>query len=104
MRYVGKLLTFAETQGITLTGGELYRTPEQAQYNATHGLGISTSLHRDRLAIDLNVFKNSWLSKEFDDYLPLGLFWENLADDAAWGGRFQKPDVYHFSVKHQGRR
>ena len=104
VRYVGRLITFSVNAGYDLTFGECYRTPQQAQWNAEHGLGIANSLHTERLAIDLNLFRNGDLVTGVSDYQPLGEFWESLSTDCAWGGRFAKPDQYHFSIAHDGRR
>src|SRR5690606_13759772 len=55
---VAKLIEYAYSQGYELSFGEAYRTPEQAKANAKSGKGIANSLHCDRLAIDLNLFKD----------------------------------------------
>lgn len=47
---------------------------------------IENSFHYDRLAIDLNLFKDGKWLKKTKDHLPLGLFWESLG--GSWGGRF----------------
>jgi hypothetical protein len=103
VRYVGRLIQFATDSGYELTAGEFYRTPEQEAYNAAHGLGIAASLHTLRLAVDFNLFKDGVLCNHVADFEPLGIYWENLATDCAWGGRFHtRPDPYHFSLAHNG--
>lgn len=99
---VAKLIEYAYAQGYELTAGELYRTPEQAALNAKSGAGIAHSLHTQRLAIDLQLFKNGVYITDSADYEPLGVFWEELDPDACWGGRFSKPDGNHFSLTFGG--
>lgn len=99
---VAKLIDFAYAQGYELTAGELYRTPEQAALNAQKGSGIAHSLHTQRLAVDLQLFKEGTYLTDSAAYEPLGVFWESLDSDACWGGRFSKPDGNHFSLKWEG--
>lgn len=99
---VAKLIDFAYAQGFELTAGELYRTPEQAALNAKTGAGIAHSLHTQRLAVDLQLFKDGVYLTDSAAYEPLGIFWEGLDPDACWGGRFSKPDGNHFSLTWQG--
>ena len=108
VRLVAQLIEYASRHGYTLTFGEAYRTPEQAAWNAAHGLGIAASLHTKRLAIDLNLFdvQGVYLTKT-ESYLPLGIWWEAQSTPdytCAWGGRFTKADGNHFSLEHRGIR
>jgi hypothetical protein len=105
VRYVGRLIQFATDSGYELTAGEFYRTPTEAALNAQQGDGIRNSLHTIRLAVDFNLFKAGVLCNDVASFEPLGIFWENLATDCAWGGRFhERPDPYHFSISHNGVR
>lgn len=100
-RLVGLLIEYAYANGYELTFGEAYRTPEQAALNAKTGKGIANSLHIDRLAVDFNLFRNGkWLNSS-EDHKPLGEYWESLAPDCVWGGRFG--DGNHYSIRHNGR-
>lgn len=126
---VGKLLVWCwETQHL-VTLGEAYRSDEQAELNAMGGAnrqraadlialqfpdlaakirnnagnGIRTSLHGDRLAIDLQLFDvlgNYQTSVEA--YRLLGAYWRSLG--GAWGGDFSSPDPGHFSLAFGGRK
>lgn len=89
--------------GVTL--GEAYRTKEQAQRYASEGKGISDSLHTDRLAIDLNLFRGRQFLTNTEDYREAGELWESYSTDefqCHWGGHFG--DGNHFSVGHDGRK
>jgi hypothetical protein len=89
--------------------GECYRTPQQAAWNAAHGLGISRSLHTERLAVDLQCYRQfsgawRWLSVGNEpEYAALGAYWQTLDPLCAWGGTFTKRDPGHFSLRHDGR-
>tara|TARA_R110000868_G_scaffold20415_4_gene86417 strand:+ start:4127 stop:4471 length:345 start_codon:yes stop_codon:yes gene_type:complete len=102
-RLIGKLIEYAYNTGYELTFGDAYRSPEQAKLNAAAGKGIVNSLHCERLAIDLNLFRNGKYLTDSADYKLLGEYWESLGPDCAWGGRFSKPDGNHFSIRHAGR-
>jgi hypothetical protein len=98
------LITKAFELGFEVVGAEWYRTPEQAALNAKTGSGIVNSLHCDRLAIDLLLFRAGTFLGMTENYRELGEYWESLAPDHAWGGRFERADGDHFSLMHNGRR
>lgn len=103
VRLVGLLIEYAYAHGYELTFGEAWRTPEQAALNAQSGKGISNSLHIDRLAIDFNLFSNGKFLTDSESHRQLGEYWESLAPDCVWGGRFKRPDGNHYSIRHNGR-
>ena len=108
MRCFSKLLNWGQANGYEFTGGQLKRTQEEADTNAASGAGISNSLHRISLAVDLNIFKAGEWINTLDGYRPLGEFWKTLDPAACWGGDFRnskglpKPDADHFSISYQG--
>lgn len=85
------LIIYAFFKGYKLTFGDAYRYPEIPY-------GNPRSLHKRRLAVDFNVFKNGVYLKEGSQFADLGLFWEFLG--GSWGGRFD--DENHFSLEHNG--
>lgn len=99
---VALLLQWVVTNGLQCTFGECYRTPEQAALNAQHGSGITNSLHCERLAVDLNLFRDGVYLTDSAEYEAAGVYWESLG--GSWGGRFSKPDGNHFSLEWQGVR
>ena len=103
VRDVVKLLDHAHKLGYDLTFGETYRTPEQAEINARRGTGIRMSLHTQRLAIDINLFRAGVYLDMTDHHKGLGTFWKSLGPDHRWGGDFRKPDGNHYSIEHGGR-
>lgn len=90
---VALLILHAEALGYEVTFGDAYRD-ERVQY------GNPKSLHRKRLAVDLNLFRdNEYLSKN-EDHQPLGEYWESIG--GSWGGRFG--DGNHYSLEDDGMK
>jgi hypothetical protein len=108
-RSVPLLLQYMTALGYEYTLGEAWRTQAQANANAASGAGISNSLHIDRLAIDINLFKDGEFLTDGVDHARPGAFWKSLASDHAWGGDFKdargnpKPDPNHYSLRYGGR-
>lgn len=102
---VARLILHAQSLDYGLTFGEAWRTPEMAAIYAKRGTGSKTSLHLDRLAVDLNLFQDGqWLTTTLA-HEPLGLWWEAQSTptlQCCWGGRFN--DANHYSVAHGGRK
>jgi hypothetical protein len=129
-RLVGTLLARIYEQGYECSLGEAMRSDEQAAINAlgvqgradlsTHleqvpqfhtvalavsnnvGGGILLSLHRDALAIDLNLFKDGKYLAGNEDHRPFGEWWCQQHELCRWGGNFK--DGNHYSVTHNGRQ
>lgn len=101
---VGKLILWADEQGYGLTFGEAWRTDEQAALNARTGKGIANSLHRQRLAVDLNLFAaDGTFLQSSEAHEPLGHYWKTLHGLNRWGGDFKpRPDGNHYSMEHEG--
>jgi hypothetical protein len=90
---VALLILHAEQLGYELTFGDAYR-------DARVSYGLASSLHRQRLAIDLNLFKDGRFLQATADHEPLGHYWEAIG--GCWGGRFRDPDGNHYSLEHGG--
>ena len=115
MRFARRIAEFAVwvfEQGLALTEGESWRSPEQAALDAAKGTGIAHSLHTERLAKDFNLWRLNdagvweWLDKGTEpEWELLGAHWESIGPDHCWGGRFRpRPDFDHFSITHEGIR
>lgn len=100
---VAQLIQHATGLGYELTFGETYRSPEEAARLAKLRKGIATSLHTQKLAIDLNLFKNGQYLSSSDSHRPLGEWWERQHPLCRWGGRFKRSDGNHYSLEHEGR-
>lgn len=101
---VANLIKKASELGYGVTFGEAYRTPEQAALNAQKGSGISNSLHIERLAIDLNLFKDGVYITDDRGHRELGAWWKTIGPRYRWGGDFVKRDFNHYSLSPDGVR
>lgn len=100
-----RLIQKAAELGYGVTLGDAYRTPGQAQANAATGAGIANSLHCERLAIDLNLFKDGVYITTSQGHQELGAWWKTLGPDHRWGGDFHtRPDPNHYSISPDGVR
>lgn len=100
---MARLISFAESRGYELTVGEAWRSRAAAEANAKKGIGIKNSLHRQRLAIDLNLFKDGVYLRKSEDHRQLGEYWKALDPLCRWGGDFKRRDGNHYSLTHGGR-
>ena len=92
-KMVAELILWAYEQGYEITLGDAYRSPSVSY-------GHPNSLHRKRLAIDLNLFKDGEYLTRTEDHKPLGRKWELMG--GTWGGRFN--DGNHYSLEHEGMK
>jgi hypothetical protein len=102
VKLIGTFIEWVYQNGYELTFSEAYRSPQEAALDAQTGAGIANSLHTQRLAIDLNLFRNGVLLASVDDYRPLGDYWKGMHELARWGGDFSRPDADHFSLTYNG--
>jgi hypothetical protein len=103
VQLIGQLIAYTYEQGYNLTWGEAYRTAEQAQWDVEHGTGILESVHCERLAVDLQLFKEGVYLTDPGDYAFMGYYWKSLHPLCKWGGDFATVDADHFSITYQGR-
>ena len=102
LKDVARLIGYCELKGIKITGGELWRTPEQQALYVKKGLSkTNNSLHLKKLAIDFSFFINdvyiadgATLKKQIQH---VGDYWESLNELNKWGGNFKTfLDCPHF--------
>lgn len=108
-RLLGQLIAYAYSHGYALTLGEAWRPPETAALYASQGKGIKNSLHIQRLAVDINLFKlvngQMALCATSEEHRPLGIYWKSLNPNCRWGGDFiSHPDGNHYSYTPDGIR
>lgn len=111
-----RFVLLLNSRNYEITFGEIWRSDETARLYEKLGKGISKSLHRQRLAADLNLFKaGKWLT-EPEEYEEAGELWKQMSSEYLthfWGGDFKKvdpatgelkpaPDAYHFSIGWEG--
>jgi hypothetical protein len=101
---VAKLLQKANELGYGVTLGEALRLQAQAEANAASGAGIEHSLHLEKLAIDINLFKEDVYITSEEGHTELGAWWKTLGPNHRWGGDFPKKDFNHYSISPDGIR
>ena len=87
LKDVAYLIFYADSIGIKLTGGELFRTKyQQAEHLRTGKSKTMNSKHLSRLAIDFNFFIDGKLTYDHPDLEKLGKYWQALTPGNQWGG------------------
>jgi len=100
-RLTGLLIEFAYQSGYELSYGDAYRDHRlHGPFGVKRGYGHPKSAHKNRLAVDFNLFKDGKFLDKTEDHLLLGEYWESLG--GSWGGRFN--DGNHYSLEHDGVR
>ena len=101
LRDVARLIEKATELGFDVTGGELYRTPEQQDIYVRAGRSKTfNSMHLKRLAIDLYFFRNGVLAFTKDEIQQIGVEWEAMDPKNKWGGNWKSfKDLPHFERK-----
>ena len=102
MRLVPRLIDKAFELGYEVTEGDGYRDPRvHGELGVKLGYGHARSAHKNRLAIDLNLFdENGAFLGDTNAHRELGEWWEKQHPAARWGGRFG--DGNHYSFEYQG--
>ena len=96
-----KLILKANELGYEVTLGDAYRDSRvHGDFGVKEGYGRASSVHKLRMAIDLNLFKDGEYLSSTEAHKPLGDWWvkEFKAYDAAWGGAFNDGNHYSFRV------
>ena len=98
------LIQRAAELGYEVTFGETWRAPEWAAEMKKRGLSRigAASLHCDRLAIDINLFRGERYITTDEGHKELGAWWKAQHSFARWGGDFEDPN--HYSLEHNGRK
>ncbi|CAM5521601.1 M15 family metallopeptidase [Eoetvoesiella caeni] len=100
-RMIAQLINFAYDSGYELTFGDAYRDPRvHGPVGQKKSYSAANSLHKERLAVDFNLFRDGVYLTSTEDHRPLGEFWESIG--GTWGGRFN--DGNHYSLEHGGRK
>ena len=105
---VAQLINYATAIGVQLTFGDAYRDPRvHGEFGAKKSYSASKSVHKKRLAVDLNLFVNGdyITNGDHSKYVMLGEEWEKMHPLARWGGRFKGKsagDANHFSFEYNG--
>jgi hypothetical protein len=103
-KLIAELIAWAYDQGYEITLGDAYRDPRVfGPVGTREGYGKASSVHKYRLAMDLNLFLNGNYMTKTVDHKELGEKWESMHDLCRWGGRFSNPDGNHYSMEYRGK-
>lgn len=96
---VSRLIMHIYAEGYECTLGDAYRDPRSHAPMGVRGpYGRSTSAHKHRLAIDLNLFRDGRFLESTGAHRAFGEWWE--LQGGTWGGRWA--DGNHYSLEHEG--
>ena len=94
-RMVARLIDKAGELGFEVTLGDAYRDPRVfGAVGEAKGYGNKRSAHKQRLAIDLNLFKDEVYLGTTEAHQLLGEWWESQG--GSWGGRFEDGNHYQW--------
>jgi hypothetical protein len=101
-KMVGLLIEYAYQKGYELTFGDAYRDPRvHGENGEKKSYSAASSVHKVRLAVDFNLFKDGVFLDKSEDHKVLGEYWESMG--GTWGGRFKpNADGNHYSLEHNG--
>lgn len=100
-RLVPRLLDEIHRQGFEATLGDAYRDERVfGPIGASMGYGHPKSAHKQRLAIDLNLFRNGEYLRGTAAHQTIGEWWIQQHAMCRWGGAWG--DGNHYSLEHQG--
>lgn len=104
-RLTGLLIEYAYQNGYELTYGDAYRDPRvHGSVGVKKSYSGANSVHKNRLAVDFNLFKNGEYLTSSEDHKQLGEFWKSLHPECRWGGDFKGvADGNHYSMAWQGK-
>ena len=96
--HVGCLLVHIGTMpNYTCTLGDAYRDPRvHGKLGEKKSYSSANSRHKERLAIDINLFYDDVYLRKTEAYKSVGEYWTGLHPDNQWGGDFSNKDGNHF--------
>ena len=98
-RLVPRLIDHAFKLGYEVTLGDAYRDPRvHGDMGVRKSYSHPKSAHKQRLAIDLNLFRDGEFLESSEFHRSLGEWWEQQHPLARWGGRFSDGNHYSFEV------
>jgi hypothetical protein len=94
---IPSLLTKAFDLGFQVRIGDVYRDPRAHGEMGEQGpYGSPTSNHKNKCAVDLNLFKDGVYLTTTADHKELGEWWDTQHELTRWGGAYD--DANHYEV------
>jgi hypothetical protein len=102
-KLITELLLWAHKNGYEFSLGDAYRDHRvHGSFGEKKSYSSAVSMHKLRLAIDLNLFIDGVYQTTTESHKDIGLKWESMHELCSWGGHFG--DGNHYSFRHRGYR
>ena len=102
-KLIAEHISWLYKMGFKVRMGDVFRDPRvHGKVGTKKGYGKAFSMHKDKCAADLNLFKGGKFLTKTEDHAESGSMWESRHPMCAWGGRFD--DGNHYSLEHEGRK
>lgn len=99
--HIASLIKHIYAQGYEVTFGDAFRDPlSHGKMGEPGPYGRPRSAHKQRLAVDLNLFRDGEYLSTTEAHRPFGDYWCALHEDNVWGGEFD--DGNHYSRRYGG--
>jgi len=85
---LAQLIVFIYAMGYTCSIGDTWAKKGEGRKHS------KTSKHYDRLASDINLFKDSIYLTAKEDHAQFGAYWKALG--GVWGGDWKSADANHY--------
>jgi hypothetical protein len=98
-----KLIPFIYSEGYKIRAGDFFRDERvHGSYGEKVGYASAKSLHKLKLAADLNLTLDGRYLIRTADHADFGRYWLSLDPLCRWGGS-NGSDGNHYSFEHDGR-
>ena len=96
---VPRLIDRIYDQGYECTIGDVFRDPRvHGEWGENVGYAHPKSVHKLKLAIDLNLFKDGVYLSGTEDHRQFGEYWVGLdPENHRWGGEWDDGNHYSFT-------
>jgi len=99
-----KLIPYMYSKGYKVRPGDYFRDPRvHGEYGAKVGYSGTFSLHKLKLAWDLNIILDGKYLTRTSDHQEFGNYWLTVHPSCRWGGSDGNNDGNHYSFEHDGR-
>ena len=99
-----KLIPYIYSKGYKIRPGDYFRDHRvHGKYGDKVGYSGRNSLHKLKLAFDLNLILSDVYLTRTEDHAEFGQYWLTLHESCRWGGSDGNKDGNHYSFEHDGR-
>jgi len=89
VRLQAQLVLWVYERGYELSFGDAFRDPRvHGEYGEKKSYSSSLSKHKQRIAVDYNLFISGEYQTTTEAWREIGEHWETMHELCSWGGRF----------------